>query len=348
MHRTHVTVMQDRFGRTIDYLRISLTDRCNLRCVYCMPKGGVVSRPHNEILSFEEIVRVVEVAAQHGIRRLRFTGGEPLVRKGITELVRACKNIEGIEDVSLTTNGILLPRFAEELKDAGLSRVNISLDTLDPNTYRAITRCGNLEEALAGVTCALEAGFAPVKINTVVIRSMNPDFAAFAKLTRNYPLHVRFIEYMPLGSSCSSELVRWSEEEVIPLDEMLRSITSACVENGLGAPYPLEPATQGTTDIIPVGWGPARYWRLPEAQGTIGFITSVSDHFCASCNRLRLTADGKLRLCLFSDQELDVREALRTGGRRDLEAVFTAALAQKPESHEARTGTLREMVQVGG
>lgn len=348
MHRRHVIAMQDRFGRTIDYLRISLTDRCNLRCVYCMPEAGVISRPHDEILSFEEIVRVVEVAAQHGIRHLRFTGGEPLVRKGITELVRACKNIEGLEDVALTTNGILLPCFAKELKDAGLSRVNISLDTLDQNVYRAITRCGDLNEAIAGVNCALEAGFSPVKINTVVIRSMNQDLAAFAKLTRDYPLHVRFIEYMPLGSSCSSELIRWSEEEVIPLDEMLRTLTRACVAKDLGAPYPLEPSAQGMTDIIPVGWGPARYWRLPEAQGTIGFITSVSDHFCASCNRLRLTADGKLRLCLFSDQELDVRRALRTGEKRDLDAVFAAALAQKPESHEARTGTLREMVQVGG
>ncbi len=348
MHRAQVTVMQDRFGRTIDYLRISLTDRCNLRCVYCMPEAGVISRSHDEILSFEEIVRVVEVAAEHGIRRLRFTGGEPLVRKGITELVHACKSIEGIEDVALTTNGILLPRFAEELRRAGLSRVNISLDTLDPNAYRAITRCGDLNDALAGVGCALEVGFAPVKINTVVIRSMDQDLAAFAKLTCDHPLHVRFIEYMPLGSSCSSELARWSEEEVIPLDEMLCTITHACVAKGLGAPYPLEPSTQGTADNIPVGWGPARYWRLPGAQGTIGFITSVSDHFCSSCNRLRLTADGKLRLCLFSDQELDVRKALRTGGKRDLESLFAAALAQKPESHEARTGTLREMVQVGG
>lgn len=340
--------MKDQFGRTIDYLRISLTDRCNLRCVYCMPEGGVETRPHEDILSFEEIVRVVQVAARHGIKRLRFTGGEPLVRKGVTELIAACKNVEGIEDVALTTNGILLPRFADDLKAAGLSRVNISLDTLDARTYRRITRCGELTDAIAGVKCALETGFAPVKINTVVIRSMNQDLAAFAQLTHDMPLHVRFIEYMPLGSSCSSELARWSESEVIPRDEMLRTMTAACVEKGLGAPYPLEPSTHGRTDIIPVGWGPARYWRLPEAQGTIGFITSVSDHFCASCNRLRLTADGKLRLCLFSDQELDVRAALRTGEEHDLEAVFAAALAQKPESHEARTGTLREMVQVGG
>lgn len=338
--------MKDRFGRTIDYLRISLTDRCNLRCVYCMPEHGIVARPHEEILSFEEVVRVVETAARCGIKRLRFTGGEPLVRKGATELIAACKQVKGIEDVAITTNGVLLPRFVDELKDAGLSRVNISLDTLDANTYRAITRCGNLEDALAGIRVALDAGFDPVKINTVVIRSMQQDLLAFARLTKDQPLHVRFIEYMPLGSSCSAEIARWNEHEVIPIAEMIETLSDACVKAGLGTPYPLDEA--GSADLAPVGWGPARYWKLPDAKGTIGFITSVSNHFCASCNRLRLTADGKLRLCLFSDQELDVRQALRQGSEEDLERLFEQALRQKPESHESRTGTVREMVQVGG
>ena len=336
--------MKDSFGRNIDYLRISLTDRCNLRCVYCMPEEGIEQRTHDEILSFEEIERMVRVAAKLGIRHVRFTGGEPLVRKGMTGLVRACTQIEGIEDVALTTNGILLPAFADELKDAGLSRVNISLDTLDADTYRTMTRCGNLEDALAGVDAALAVGFDPVKLNTVVIRSMHQDLAAFAALTKDRPLHVRFIEYMPLGSSCSAELARWDASEVIGLPEMIDTLSTACEAAGLGKPYPLETGD----DAIPLGWGPARSWKLPGAQGTIGFITSVSDHFCASCNRLRLTADGKLRLCLFSDQEIDLRETLRHGSNEELEALFRQALAQKPESHQCRTGTLREIVQVGG
>lgn len=344
--------MKDQFGRNIDYLRISLTDRCNLRCVYCMPEEGVENRSHDEILTFEEIVRAVEVAARLGIRHVRFTGGEPLVRKGICELIAACKHIEGIDDVALTTNGILLPQFATELKAAGLSRVNISLDSLDAETYRAITRCGNLEDALAGVQAALDTGFDPVKINTVVIRSLHQNLAAFARLSVDQPLHVRFIEYMPLGSSCASHIAPWSEDEVIGLPEMLDALTCACKQAGLGAPVPLETGNAGHTseqqDSIPVGWGPARYWKLPGAAGTIGFITSVSDHFCNSCNRLRLTADGKLRLCLFSDTEIDLREALRTGTADEVETLFKAALSQKPESHQARTGTLREMVQVGG
>ena len=192
--------MKDTFGRDIDYLRISLTDRCNLRCVYCMPEEGVEQRSHDEILSFEEIERVVRMSTKFGIRHLRFTGGEPLVRKGMTDLVRACQQIEGVEDVALTTNGILLPIFAEELKEAGLSRVNISLDTLDGEVYRTMTRCGNLDEALSGVEAALEAGFDPVKLNTVVIRSMDQDLAAFASLTR-------IVRYMFASSStCRSVL----------------------------------------------------------------------------------------------------------------------------------------------
>lgn len=336
--------MKDTFGRNIDYLRISLTDRCNLRCVYCMPEEGIEQRRHDEILSFEDIERVVRMAAKLGIRHVRFTGGEPLVRKGMTDLVRACSRIEGIEDVALTTNGVLLPVFARELKAAGLSRVNISLDTLDADAYRMMTRCGNLDDALAGVDAALAAGFDPVKLNTVVIRSMNQDLAAFAALTKGRPLHVRFIEYMPLGSSCSAEVARWDASEVIGLPEMIESLSAACEAAGLGTPYVLEDSDAEA----PVGWGPARYWKLPGAQGTLGFITSVSEHFCNSCNRLRLTADGKLRLCLFSDQEVDLREALRAGSEDQLEARFRQALAQKPESHESRTGTLREMVQVGG
>lgn len=343
--------MKDSFGRNIDYLRISLTDRCNLRCVYCMPEAGVESRTHDEMLTFEEIVRVVEVAAKFGIKHLRFTGGEPLVRKGVSDLIAACKQVNGIEDMALTTNGILLPRYIDELKAAGLSRVNISLDSLDPALYHQLTRCGNLNDALTGIEAALAAELDPVKLNTVVIRSMNQDLAAFARLTKDRPLHVRFIEYMPLGSSCVSEFARWDKDEVIPFSEMIERLTEGCIAAGLGKPEPLDAQNahgKHPLTTVPVGWGPARYWQLPNARGTIGFITSVSDHFCASCNRLRLTADGKLRLCLFSDQELDVRHVLREGSDDKLEALFRTALAQKPESHEARMGTVREMVQVGG
>lgn len=352
--------MKDHLGRDIDYLRISLTDRCNLRCVYCMPEEGIESRNHEEILSFEEIIATVKVAARLGIKHLRFTGGEPLVRKGVTELIEACSSIEGIEEVAMTTNGILLPRFADDLKAAGLSRVNISLDTLDPKTYHDLTRRGNLSDALAGVKAAIDVGFDPVKINAVVIRSMDQDLGAFARLTMDHPVHVRFIEYMPIGSSCSYETARWDPDEVIGAREMIKIITASCKAAGTKSPYPIELTKKGSNEEAekaarspiegeaPVGWGPARYWKLPGAQGTIGFITSVSDHFCSSCNRLRLTADGKLRPCLFSDQEIDVREVLRTGSKDELEALFRTALEQKPESHRARTGTLREMVQVGG
>ena len=338
--------MKDRFGRNIDYLRISLTDRCNLRCVYCMPEAGVETRDHDEILSFEEIERVVEVAARCGIKHVRFTGGEPLVRKGAQDLIGACKRVRGIEDVALTTNGVLLPRFADELKASGLSRVNISLDSLDPDTYHMLTRCGNLDDALAGIHAALDAGFDPVKINTVVIRSMNQDLSAFARLTKELPLHVRFIEYMPLGSTCSSEVAHWDESEVIPLPELIETLTASCIKAGLGAPYPLDSTDHH--ERAPAGWGPARDWNLPDSLGTLGFITSVAAHFCSTCNRLRLTADGKLRLCLFSDEELDVRAALRQGTLQDVETLFWQAMKQKPESHAARTGTVREMVQVGG
>ncbi len=333
--------MKDAYGRGIDYLRISLTDRCNLRCVYCMPEKGVVSLPHESILRLEEFERAIQCAADLGIKHIRFTGGEPTVRKGLVGLVERTARIPGIESIALTTNATFLPSMAQDLKNAGLSRVNISLDTLDKEQYRTITRRGNLDDALQGIHAALDAGLEPVKLNTVVVRRLNQDLLEFAKLTVDKPLHVRFIEYMPVGHDEDCGGCDWGIEDVIPAAEILETINEKALQEGLGG---LEPAS----DSQPVGWGPARYYRLPHAKGTIGVISAISNHFCGSCNRLRLTADGKIKPCLFSDQEYDLRAALRGGTNEDVRAVFEAALAHKPSGHEHRVGTKRMMSQVGG
>ena len=300
--------MKDGHGRTIDYLRISLTDRCNYRCIYCMPEEGVQSMCHTDILRIEEIAHVVRVFSNLGIKSVRLTGGEPLVRKGVVDLVRDINDMPGIKNISLTTNGVLLPRMADQLRQAGLSRVNISLDTLDAEQFHAITRRGYLQEALDGIDAALAAGFNPVKINAVAVRQLHQDYLAFAKLSIDRPLHVRFIEYMPVGESSGA--------------------------NGCG-------------------WGPARYFEFPGAKGTVGFISPMSRHFCGECNRMRLTADGKLRPCLFSDREYDIRGILRSGKPedqvdRDLADVFRTAIGAKPDDHDDITGTERRMSQIGG
>lgn len=372
-------MLHDTFGRTIDYLRISLTDRCNLRCLYCMPEEGVPSLCQEKILRLEEIERIVSVAAKCGIKHLRLTGGEPLVRKGITDLIYALKRIPGIESIALTTNGILLPPMAAALKEAGLDRVNISLDSLDAAQYHAITRRGNLKDALAGIEAAFSYGFDPVKINVVVVRHLQQDFAAFARLTLDKPLHVRFIEFMPIGHTnppdnstcmpaqtahassdiaCTSAhaarmpatfsqedqnqkaLIPWSSDDVVFASEIRTLLQEALDREHMGSLVPLSKA--------PTGWGPASYLKIAGAQGSIGFISALSNHFCASCNRLRLTADGKLRPCLFSDEEFDIREAVRSGSEKDIQQIFDKALRKKPESHHYRQGTKRSMSQVGG
>lgn len=331
--------MKDSHGRTIDYLRISLTDRCNFRCIYCMPEEGVCSLPHDQILTIEEIEDIVRVAAKHGIRSVRLTGGEPLVRKGVVDLVDSITHMDGIENVSLTTNGVLLPKMADDLAKAGLHRVNISLDTLDPEQFKEITRVGKLEDTLAGIDAALETGFKPVKVNAVTVRRLNQDFLEFAKLSIDRPLHVRFIEYMPLGDS-SEAGIGWGKEDVIPSEELLEIINERAVESGM---EPLRPA-----DNKPIGWGPARYYEFPNAMGTVGFISPLSRHFCSECNRLRLTADGKIRPCLFSDQEFDIRAAAREGGEEAIERVLFDALGAKPDDHHDRVGTERNMSAIGG
>lgn len=332
--------MKDGQGRQIDYLRISLTDRCNLRCIYCMPEHGVKSIPHESILTLEEVHKAIECASQLGIKHIRFTGGEPTVRKGLLSLIECTAQTPGIKSVALTTNAILLPNMATDLKAAGLSRVNISLDTLDAEQYRFITRRGNLDDALKGVEAALSSGLSPVKLNTVVVRSLNQDLLSFARLTVDAPLHVRFIEYMPIGSGEDCGGCGWGLDDVVPAKEIIETINMQAQSIGLGS---LQPTT-----ATPDGWGPAQYYRLPDAQGTVGVISAISNHFCASCNRLRLTADGKIKPCLFSDTEYDIRSALRKGNKEEVLSVFEAALSHKPSGHEHRVGTRRMMSQVGG
>lgn len=331
----------DSLGRTIDYLRISVTDRCNLRCRYCMPEQGVVPKSHEAMMRFEEIEKIAAIAAEAGIRHIRLTGGEPLVRRGICDLVAGLTAIEGIESVALTTNGILLPQMARGLKAAGLARVNISLDTLDADQYHEITRCGNLDDALEGIDAALDAALDPVKVNCVVVRSLGQDLAAFARMTLDRPLHVRFIECMPIGDTATMLGHGWSEDDIIPRDEAIAMIDAATLRAGLGR---LEPADGNT----PTGWGPATYLRLPGAQGTVGFIAAVSHRFCNGCNRLRLTADGKLRPCLFSDREFDILAPLRAGDMAGARAVFYEAVDAKPDGYHGTDGTARMMSQIGG
>lgn len=331
--------MKDAHGRVIDYLRISLTDRCNFRCIYCMPEDGVCQMGHDEILRIEDIERLVKVAAGIGIKSIRLTGGEPLVRKGVVDLIESITSIDGIENVSMTTNGVLLPSMADDLKRAGLSRVNISLDTLDPEQFAYVTRVGKLEDTLAGIDAALETGFDPVKVNAVTVKSLDQDFLAFAKLSIDRPLHVRFIEYMPVGDS-SENGTGWGKDDVIPSEELLAIINERAAAEGLP---PL-----GSASSDPLGWGPARYYEFPGAKGTVGFISPLSRHFCSECNRLRMTADGKIRPCLFSDTEYDAREALRNGTDDQVRAVLLEALGAKPDDHHDKVGTERGMSQIGG
>lgn len=324
--------MQDIFQRKIDYLRISITDRCNLRCRYCMPETGVPMKSHDEILSLEEIFQLVEIATLLGFTRFRLTGGEPLVRKGLVSLIKRISSLEGVEDISLTTNGVLLAAQAEELKKAGLNRVNISLDTLKEERFEYITRYNKFGQVLEGIDTAIKVGLNPVKINVVASKGFNDDeIVDFAHLTLEKPLHIRFIELMPIGESDAT-----AKEQSIPTAEIKRII---------GEQYELIPAT------LP-GSGPAKYLQIPGAIGTIGFIGALSDHFCASCNRLRLTADGKLRPCLHKDLEYDLRGILRQGGSKDeIKAEFVKAIRNKPEEHTMNDdawGQERSMFQIGG
>lgn len=331
-------MLRDRFGRIHDYLRISVTDRCNLRCLYCMPEEGMEFADSSELLSYDDIVQVVEAAAGLGFRRLRITGGEPLVRPGLDGLIRRLKAIPGIEEISMTTNGMLLAKQAAALKAAGLDRVNISLDTLDAARFRFIARRGGLEQVLAGIRAAGEAGLGPIKLNCVLLKGINEDeIKSFLRLSVEQPLHVRFIEYMPIGHADE----QW-RRTYLPLT----AVMDAARELGL----PMAPLEELR------GNGPSENWAFEEAAGSFGLIHPVSDRFCARCNRLRLTADGSLQPCLYWVDELNVKPAL--GSREALEALFRRAADIKPENHEmaarlhgealSHSPTSRRMSQIGG
>ena len=323
-------------GKVVDYLRLSVTDRCNYRCVYCMPPEGVTFIPHSEILSYEEMVFFVQVAAEGGITKVRLTGGEPLVRKGLPDLVRMIRGVPGIQGVTLTTNGVLLPRYAAELKAAGLDRVNISLDSLDPERYRQLTRGGSLEQALAGIEAAIEVGLDPVKLNVVMMKELVKELPDFVALTRERPLHVRFIEWMPVGG-CGPR----TPGESLSKAELMEALHRIAGAQGVK----IEPVDNSELE----GWGPARYYRFTGHEGTFGFIGSVSDHFCAECNRLRLTADGRLKNCLFSDHEVDVKPAVRARNRRQVLELIRESLRAKTFDKNIVPGrTKRSMSQVGG
>jgi len=325
---------RDDFGRAINYLRVSVTDRCNLRCVYCMPAEGIEKRPHRDILSYEDLTLIVRAAAELGISKVRLTGGEPLVRMDLPDLVRMSASIPGIDDLSLTTNGTLLARHAAALAGAGLHRVNISLDTLRADRFRQITRRGSLEDVWAGLDAAHAAGLTPIKLNMVVVRGLNDDeIADFARRTLTHGWHVRYIELMPIGAN-----VDWAGDGVVSIPEV-----RARIEAEVG---PLE-GVHG-----PRGNGPARYYRLPDADGTIGFIGAISEHFCTTCNRLRLTADGRLRPCLMSTEEIDLSAPLRAGASlEEVKALLGHAILHKPSGHrlgEAVSPRDRTMAQIGG
>ena len=322
--------MIDRWGRKIEYLRISVTDRCNFRCKYCMPEEGVAPLSHDDVLRFEEMLVIVKAASELGINKIRVTGGEPLVRKGITGFIKALRVIPGIEDISMTTNGSLLEKHAEKLKEAGLDRVNISLDSLDEKKFYDITRGGNLEDVLRGIDSALTAGLAPVKINCVVTKGFNEDeILDFVEITKRIPVHVRFIELMPLGEGNRSEF---------------GFVSTAKLKRLINA------------ELIPVeikGNGPAKCFKIEGALGSIGFISPMSGHICSRCNRIRLTADGKLRPCLESETEYDVKGLIRSGAdTQEIKSFIRRVILSKPREHRMYTTyhkhTKRNMSQIGG
>lgn len=331
-----MTNFVDRYGRSITYLRISLTDRCNLRCVYCVPKEGLQWQPRTEQLSVDEIVRVVETASSLGVKRVRLTGGEPLVHPNIVEIVRRIASIPKIEEVSLTTNAMLLEKLAQPLADAGLRRVNISLDTLDREKFARITRGGNIDRVWRGIAAAGHAHLTPIKLNAVIVRGLNADeLPALAKLTIENDWHIRFIELMPIGNAQDwGEGFPASSGRYVSVQEMYTRLSA----------FDLQPAQ------TVIGNGPARIFRISGAAGTVGFISPIGEHFCESCNRLRLTADGKLRPCLDRSNEVSLWEAIRS--EQPLDDYFHQAILGKPQHHNmlsSSPGNLqRGMSQIGG
>ena len=317
--------MIDGYGRQIHYLRLSVTDKCNLRCRYCMPEDGVCKKPHESMLTEEEMLQAVEVAASLGVTKLRITGGEPLVKKNILSICEKAAAVEGIKEVCITTNGTLLPKLAKPLQAAGVKRLNLSLDTLNPVKYAHITRIGTLDQAMDGLYAALDAGFEKIKINAVLIGGFNDDeIVPLAQLTKQYPVDVRFIELMPI-----QDHDEFGEAAFIPCKRIIEKLPEAVPQKRDG--------------------GVARLYRLPGALGNIGLISPLSDHFCSSCNRIRLTADGKLKPCLHSGDEFSIKGLDKDG----MLVEFKRAIHAKPSchaelSHASRSQAGRNMNQIGG
>ena len=329
-------MITDLFGRTLDYLRVSVTDKCNLRCAYCMPAEGVSLVPRRAVLTFEEIERIVKIFAGLGVRKVRVTGGEPLVRRGIVDLVGRIVRTRGIESVPMTTNGLLLAQFAGVLKEAGLSRLNVSLDTLRADRFAEITGSAGLPGVLEGLRAARDAGFRRLKINAVLIRGFNDDeLFDFADLADAWDFDVRFIEYMPFGGTS------WDRGKFMPASEAVARLKGK---------FDIEPLEKRAPS------DPAYAFRIPGRRGTIGFIASVSESFCQSCTRLRLTAEGKLIPCLHADVSLDLREPMRKGATdEELGALVQEGARLKPRAHEdfmknfsAEAARKRKMISIGG
>ena len=329
-----VKPLSDAFARPIDYLRVSVTDRCNLRCTYCMPETGLPWIPNADTLTFDELERIVRAAASVGVRSIRITGGEPLVRRGLPQLVARIAAIRGIEDIALSTNGLLLADQAAPLAAAGLRRVNVSLDTLRVERFRQIARRPGLERVLAGIDAALEAGLRPLKINCVVMRGQNDDeLEAFAALAFEREVYVRFIEMMPVVENAAAQ-----RDAYISSRELLARLNQGGRLLPVGGPG---------------GNGPARYHALPGSKGAVGIISPLSHDYCDTCNRVRLTADGRLRLCLFGDHEIDLRGPVREGASEaDLGALFRGGMLIKPERHHLKLGEagsrMRAFSEIGG
>jgi cyclic pyranopterin phosphate synthase len=326
--------LTDARKRRLNYLRISVTDRCNLRCMYCMPRGGVPKLPHGDILSYEEVLRLAKIATGLGIDKIRITGGEPLVRKGIIDFLSRIASVSGVKDLALTTNGVLLEENLDRLRAAGLRRINVSLDSLRPDRYAGITGRDCFDQVWRAIRTAPEKGFHPVRINMVVMRGVNDDEVVdFARLSLLYPYHVRFIEYMPIGTS--------------DLKGSLRHIPSSEIKERVARLGNLLPVPKDMYD------GPAERFRLEGAPGEIGLISAMSHHFCHACNRLRLTARGRLRPCLLSDHELDVVTPLRSGASdEELAGIFLEAALNKPGAHGLQPSSSPEvsghMWSIGG
>lgn len=327
--------MTDGYGRTIDYLRLSVTELCNLRCGYCMPPDGVCKRSHEEICSLEELAELAAACVELGVKKIRITGGEPLVRRGVLSLVKALRALPGLEELDMTTNGSLLPELAVPLREAGLDRLNISLDSLRPERYRAVTRLGSLDQALAGIAAAERAGFDRLSVNVVLLKGINEDeLRPLAELAREKPWQVRFIELMPIGPG--AEL-----DAFLPASRVLEAVPELAQATGQSAGTALCPPP------LPTRAGVARLYTAPGWAGTVGLITPMSCEFCGSCSRIRITADGKLKLCLHSAEEIPLR-GLQGAALRE---TILEAVARKPARHhllEAQSQSARPMNQIGG